>query len=101
MSICPRCKNTVEETDNFCRFCGRSLKQGNGFLFSHTGIILLAFVLGPLALPFVWMSKCIGLTAKWLYTVLLAAIGVYFIILCYHAFLMMQDTAQWMLGGGF
>ena len=60
MNPCPRCSNPIDETDNFCRHCGRSLKPGTGFLFSHPGIILMAFVLGPFALPFVWLSKTIG-----------------------------------------
>lgn len=101
MNPCPRCSNPIDETDNFCRHCGRSLKPGTGFLFSHTGIILMAFVLGPFALPFVWLSKTIDTAAKWIYTVLLAAVGVYFAVLCYHSFLLVQEAAQLMLGGGF
>ena len=94
MNTCPRCQNPTDETDNYCRHCGRSLKPGTGFLFSHTGIILLAFVLGPFALPFVWMSKTIGLGAKWIYTALLALISVYFFMVCYRSFLMLQEAAQ-------
>ena len=94
MNTCPRCQNPTDETDNYCRHCGRSLKPGTGFLFSHTGIILLAFVLGPFSLPFVWMSKTIGLGAKWIYTALLALISVYFVMVCYRSFLMLQEAAQ-------
>ena len=99
MNTCPRCHNPIEETDNYCRFCGRSLKPGTGFLHSHSGIILLALVLGPFALPAVWTSKIISSAAKWIYTVLLLAMGVYLAFAFYHAYLMMQDAAQLMLGG--
>ena len=99
MNTCPRCYNPVDETDNYCRFCGRSLKPGTGFLHSHSGIILLALVLGPFALPAVWTSKIISAAAKWIYTVLLLAMGVYLAFAFYHAYLMMQDAAQLMLGG--
>ena len=48
---CPKCYSLCDETDNFCRRCGKSLKPGTGFLYSHSGIILLAVILGPFALP--------------------------------------------------
>ena len=99
--FCPKCHSPVDRTDNYCRACGRSLQPGTGFLYSHSGIILLALVLGPLALPVVWTSKIIGTAAKWIYTALLLAMGVYLAVAFYHAYLLIQDAAQLMLGGGF
>ena len=101
MKECPRCHCPVDETDNYCRACGRSLRPGTGFLFTHSGIILLAVVLGPFALPVVWMSKLISTPANWIYTALLALLTVYLIHAFYQAYLLMQDAAQMMLGGGF
>ncbi len=101
MKECPRCHCPVDETDNYCRACGRSLRPGTGFLFTHSGIILLAVVLGPFALPVVWMSKLISTPAKWIYTALLALLTVYLIHAFYQAYLLVQDAAQMMLGGGF
>ena len=101
MKECPRCHCPVDETDNYCRACGRSLRPGTGFLFTHSGIILLSVVLGPFALPVVWMSKLISTPAKWIYTALLALLTVYLIHAFYQAYLLMQDAAQMMLGGGF
>ena len=43
---CPKCGILIEDTDNFCRHCGRGLKPGQGFLHSHTGIILMMLILG-------------------------------------------------------
>lgn len=101
MNPCPRCHNPTDESDNYCRHCGRSLKPGTGFLFSHLGIILTAFVLGPFALPFVWMSKIIGRGAKWMYTALLALLSVYFAFLFYHSFLLAREAAQLLLNPPF
>lgn len=101
MTACPRCRQTVDETDFYCRHCGRSLQPGRGFLFTHAGIIIMALILGPFALPLVWMSKAISPWAKWIYTILLLAVGVYFVVVCYHLYLSIQDAASMMLGGGF
>ena len=92
--ICRRCRAPVEETDNYCRVCGRSLKPGRGFLFSHAGIILMILILGPFAIPCVWMSKIISLTAKWIYTVILAIISYYFIVMCIQTFQLVQSSMQ-------
>lgn len=97
---CKHCHVSVSPEDNYCRSCGRSLKPGHGFLYSHTGIILLALVLGPFALPCVWMSKRIGTTAKVIYSVILGVIGYYFVLACYRIFQLMQETTQLLLGGG-
>lgn len=89
---CRRCHTPIEETDNFCRACGRSLKQGYSFWFTHTGIILLALLAGPFALPFVWMSKVISPVAKWIYSAVLLLIGYYFALTCYKLFLLIQSS---------
>ena len=90
--ICRNCQTPIEETDNYCRHCGRSLKQGYSFLFTHTGIIVLALLAGPFALPCVWMSKVIGPIAKWIYSIVLLLIGFYFVVLCYRLFMLMQSS---------
>lgn len=92
---CSKCGRVVEQTDNFCRYCGRSLKPGQGFLNSHAGIILLMFVVGPFALPLVWTSKRIGLVAKIIYTFLMLAMGYYLVVACIQ---MYQLTFQMMQG---
>lgn len=99
IQTCPHCHTPVEETDNFCRACGRSLKPGYSFWFTHTGIILLAVLAGPLALPFVWMSKVIGPVAKWIYSAVLLLIGYYFILTCYKLFLLVQSSMNVLMHG--
>ena len=83
--LCTRCHAQIRETDNYCHACGKSLKPGHGFLFTHAGIILMALVLGPLALPFVWLSKVLSLTAKLLYTVVLLLLGTYMVYALWQA----------------
>lgn len=77
--LCSRCHAQIRETDNYCHACGKSLKPGRGFLFTHAGIILMALVLGPFALPFVWLSKAISFSAKLIYTAILLLLGVYLV----------------------
>ncbi len=97
--LCARCRAEIRETDNYCHNCGKSLKPGRGFLFTHGGIILMALILGPLALPFVWMSKVISPTAKIIYTAVLLAIGFYIGLSLYKVFTYMNNSLQMMMGG--
>ena len=92
--FCSRCHAEIRETDNYCHACGKSLKPGRGFLFTHAGIIVMALVLGPLALPFVWMSKAISLTAKFLYTVVLLLLGVYLAYTLWQAVNLINSSWQ-------
>ena len=96
--FCPRCQMQLDETDNYCRSCGKSLKPGHGFLFTHTGIILMALVLGPFALPFVWMSKVVSPIAKIIYTLLLLVAGFYLIYSLMHVFTLTQQSMQMLMG---
>ena len=96
--FCKRCHSEVRDTDNYCHECGKSLKPGHGFLFTHSGIILMALVLGPFVLPFVWMSKTISLVSKIIYTVLLTVFGVYLVYSLWHIFQLTQQSMQALMG---
>ena len=96
---CRHCHSPADETDNYCRICGKNLKPGYGFVFTHTGLILMAVFLGPFALPFVWMSKIIGPVAKWIYSVLLLLMGYYFVVTCYRVYQLVQGTSSLLLNG--
>ncbi len=96
---CSRCGRMVEETDNFCRHCGYSLKPGRGFLNSHTGIILLMLIVGPFALPLVWTSKRMGLVAKIIYTIIMLAMGYYLVMACLQIYQLTFGMMQGMMGG--
>ena len=96
MIFCPRCHVQIRETDHYCYNCGKGLKRGYGFLYTHTGIILMALVLGPFALPFVWLSKKIGALSKIIYTLALLALGYYIFITFKSAYVTLQDTLKGM-----
>ena len=96
---CPACGLAYDQTDNYCRRCGRNLKPGMGFFNSHTGIILVALLAGPFALPLVWTSKRISRTAKIIYTVLLVILGYYLVLACWQIYQMTLQTAHALMGG--
>ena len=96
--FCSRCQAQVRNTDHYCHNCGKSLKPGHGFVFTHAGIIIMALVLGPFALPFVWFSKVISPLAKIIYTVVLLAVGFYLVYSLVHIFGMAQQSMQMLLG---
>ncbi len=96
--LCKRCQAEVRESDNYCHACGKNLKPGHGFLFTHPGIILMALILGPFALPFVWMSRVISPLAKIIYTVVLVLVGFYLVYSLMHIFTMMQQSMQMLMG---
>ena len=99
--FCKRCQAEVRDTDNYCHACGKSLKPGRGFLFTHTGVILMGLVLGPFALPFVWMSKVLSPVAKIIYTVILLVVGFYLIYSLVHIFTLTQQAMQSLMGNLF
>ena len=95
---CPKCGILIEDTDNFCRHCGRGLKPGQGFLHSHTGIILMMLILGPFALPLVWTSKQMGMVAKIIYTVIMVIMGYYLVLACKQVYEISFQMLQGMPG---
>ena len=96
---CPKCGLAYDEADNYCRHCGRALKPGRNFFNTHTGIILVALLAGPFALPLVWTSKCIGMVAKVIYSVILLAMGYYLVKACLQIYQLTFQMMQNMMGG--
>lgn len=58
----------------------------------------MALVLGPFALPFVWLSKVLSPLAKIIYTVLLLIFGFYLVYSLFHMFALVQQSMQTLLG---
>ena len=83
MTVCPRCHTPTEETDCYCRHCGKTLQPRMGFWYGHGGILLLTLIVGPFSLICVWLSHRISLLTKWLWTIGLAFLSVY---LCYSLY---------------
>ncbi|MBO7190899.1 MAG: zinc ribbon domain-containing protein [Elusimicrobiaceae bacterium] len=97
--LCPYCHLLITPEDNFCRHCGRSLKPGYGFFHSHTGIILMACLLGPLVLPWVWTSHRISRLAKIIYSVVLVLLGIYVAWSFYRAYQLAREMFDQVLNG--
>ena len=54
----------------------------------------MSLVLGPLALPFVWLSKVLSLGAKLVYTVVLGALGFYLVYGLWQAAHLVNQSFQ-------
>lgn len=86
MTTCPRCRAAADETDCYCRRCGRALRPYMGFWYEHGGILLLTLIAGPFSLVTVWLSRAISLRAKWLWTVGIGLFSAYLFYSFYNAY---------------
>lgn len=68
MTLCPRCHASISTEDCYCRHCGKALRKGYGFWFSHSGVLLMALCTGPFALITLWLSRKLSLKAKLLWS---------------------------------
>ncbi len=80
---CPSCRQPIDQTDCYCRYCGHTLQPRMGFWYSHVGILILTLLAGPFALICVWMSRKISTPSKWGWT---ALIGFFSFYLCYSLY---------------
>ncbi len=90
--LCPSCRQAIDETDCYCRYCGHTLQPRMGFWYSHGGILLVTLLAGPLSLIFVWMSRKISTPAKWIWTAGILATSFYFCYSLYKTILMLQSA---------
>ena len=92
MSICRRCRQPIEETDCYCRHCGKSLKPRMGFWYDHGGVLLLTLCAGPFSLPFVWFSRKLSLLAKWLWTVGILLFSIYAVYSLFKVMILVKEA---------
>jgi hypothetical protein len=86
--VCCRCAAALDADDNYCRRCGTPTPLGVSLGVSAGGkhpaawespwviLPLLFFVLGPLALPLLWRSRCFTPLWKWALTIIITALTV-------------------------
>ena len=90
--VCRQCTATLDADDNYCRRCGVPTARGVSLGVSAGAgrpaawespwvvLPLLFFVLGPLALPLMWRSRRFTLLWKWIFTVIITALTVFFVL---------------------
>ncbi|HNW44968.1 MAG TPA: hypothetical protein PKI19_10720 [Elusimicrobiales bacterium] len=70
LNACWSCGGKVDDSDAYCRHCGKGLSKNIPWYYGHAGIILLTVtVLGPFSLRLVWKSPRLSANVKWAYTV--------------------------------
>ena len=100
MPLCPRCRQSIDPCDCYCRHCGRALLPRMGFWYDHGGILLMTLIVGPFSLITLWLSHKLSLTAKWWWTAGIVLFSVYIGYSLYRSFLLMQEAFQYILPTG-
>ena len=102
--VCPQCWAMLDVGDNFCRHCGmptgssapsrplpaRGIPRhaaGRPGWLENVWVVLamLFFVLGPLALPMLWRSRCFSPTWKLILTTVVLAITAFMLWWIWHS----------------
>ena len=87
--LCRACGRVIDRDDAFCRHCGRRQVAQEAWFLQPVWILVLAFlVLGPFALPLVWLSPRMSHATK---------VGVSAIIIVYTGFALYTTFALSML----
>jgi len=86
---CKSCSGPIDDGDRFCRHCGRRQKRGVGWYYHPVSILILGFlVVGPLALPLVWLSPQMGRKAKVAVATAISIYSIFVIYSCYRVIML-------------
>lgn len=90
VALCKKCGRPIDRHFSFCPYCGYQLQAGHRWYHDPVWIAVLALiVIGPFALPLVWLSSRMNRTVKLIYT---AGILVYTAVTVYYLFQVVAET---------
>jgi hypothetical protein len=76
---CWSCTHPLDETDRYCRYCGNGRGRFLQWYYRPVWIMVLTVTaLGPVSLFFVWRTPRLGRGGRWIATVLILGVTVYF-----------------------